>query len=225
MSLFTVLATSKIAAGVFAAGAVAVGGTGVAAFNGALPHDMQKSAHELLGAPAPAASKATDYAQSKTADATQMATSKATDAAADAKSKATDAVDDAKSKAAAAVASAKATAPDAFGLCTALLNGGLKADTKVPGYSSLVVAAGGEANVNAHCATVVAEGKAAGLKADGSASANVDANGTAALPATPAVPSVPAVPAVPSAPAVPAVPAVPSVPAAPVHVPTDSVTP
>lgn len=223
MSLFTVLATSKIAAGVLAAGAVAVGGTGVAAFNGALPNDMQKSAHELLGAPAPTASKAAESAESKTADASQMATSKATDAAADAKSKATDAVDDAKSKAAAAAASAKATSPDAFGLCTALLNGGLKADTKVPGYSSLVVAAGGEANVNAHCATVVSEGKAAGLKADGSASAKVDADGTATLPATP---TVPAVPAVPSAPAVPAVPAVPSqVPTAPVHVPSDSVSP
>lgn len=223
MSLFTVLATSKIAAGVLAAGAVAVGGTGVAAFNGALPNDMQKSAHELLGAPAPVASKAAESAQSKTAEASQTATSKATDAAADAKSKATDAVDDAKSKAAAAAASAKATSPEAFGLCTALLNGGLKADAKVPGYSSLVVAAGGEANVNAHCATVVTEGKAAGLTADGSASAKADADGTAALPATPAVP---AVPAVPSAPAVPAVPAVPShVPTAPAHVPSDSVSP
>ncbi|BAS15481.1 hypothetical protein AHiyo8_37840 [Arthrobacter sp. Hiyo8] len=71
MSLFTVLATSKIAAGVLAAGAVAVGGTGVAAFNGALPNDLQKSAHELLGAPAPVASKAAESALSKTADASR----------------------------------------------------------------------------------------------------------------------------------------------------------
>ncbi|BAS11335.1 hypothetical protein AHiyo4_47570 [Arthrobacter sp. Hiyo4] len=53
MSLFTVLATSKIAAGVLAAGTLAVGGTGVAAVSGALPADAQQTAHELLGAPAP----------------------------------------------------------------------------------------------------------------------------------------------------------------------------
>lgn len=53
MSLFTVLATSKVAAGVLAAGAVAVGGTGVAAFNGALPTEIQQTAHDVVGAPAP----------------------------------------------------------------------------------------------------------------------------------------------------------------------------
>ena len=35
MSLFTVLATSKVAAGVLAAGTIAVGGTGAAAVSGA----------------------------------------------------------------------------------------------------------------------------------------------------------------------------------------------
>ena len=53
MSLFTVLATSKVAAGVLAAGTLAVGGTGVAAVSGVLPADAQQTAHELLGAPAP----------------------------------------------------------------------------------------------------------------------------------------------------------------------------
>ncbi len=51
MSFFTVLATSKVAAGVLAAGAVAAGGTGVAAFNGVLPTEFQQTAHDLVGAP------------------------------------------------------------------------------------------------------------------------------------------------------------------------------
>ena len=51
MSLFTVIATSKVAASALAAGALAVGGTGAAAYAGALPTEVQQSAHELLGAP------------------------------------------------------------------------------------------------------------------------------------------------------------------------------
>ena len=57
MSLFTVLATSKVAAGVLAAGTLAVGGTGVAAATGALPAEAQQTAHEMLGAPAPSCSR------------------------------------------------------------------------------------------------------------------------------------------------------------------------
>ena len=62
MSLFTVLATSKVAAGVLAAGTLAVGGTGAAAASGVLPTEAQQAAHELFGAPAPklAASAASD---------------------------------------------------------------------------------------------------------------------------------------------------------------------
>ena len=51
MSLFTVLATSKLAAGVLAAGVITVGGTGVAAYAGALPSEVQRTAHDLIGAP------------------------------------------------------------------------------------------------------------------------------------------------------------------------------
>lgn len=207
MSLFSVLATSKVAAGVLAAGAVAVGGTGVAAFNGVLPSDVQQSAHELLGAPAPAVDKA--------ADAAAAAQAKAADAAEAGKATAADAVEAGKSKAAQAVANA--TSPEAFGLCTAFLKGGLKADSKVPGFESLVVAAGGDAKLEAHCEAVVEAGKAAGLKAEGSGNAAVDADASVSSK----VPAVPAVPAVPSAPAVPAIPAVPAAPALPSQVPTD----
>ncbi|YCH07053.1 hypothetical protein ACTAQJ_18425 [Arthrobacter sp. alpha11c] len=217
MSLFTVLATSKVAAGVLAAGAVAAGGTGVAAFNGALPTEIQQSAHDLVGAPAPLATKAADAAeagQAKATDAVETAQAKATDAAKAGEAKAADAVDAAKSKA----EDTLATTPEAFGLCTAFIHGGLKADTKVPGFQSIVVAAGGEANVESHCQAVVDAGKAAGLKADGSANADGDASVAAKVPA---VPAVPAVPGTESAPAVPAVPATPAAPALPTQVPTD----
>ncbi|MET4620909.1 hypothetical protein ABIE18_002365 [Arthrobacter sp. 2762] len=217
MSLFTVLATSKVAAGVLAAGAVAAGGTGVAAFNGALPTEIQQSAHDLVGAPAPLATKAADAAeagQAKATDAVETAQAKATDAAKAGEDKAADAVDAAKSKA----EDTLAATPEAFGLCTAFIHGGLKADTKVPGFQSIVVAAGGEANVESHCQAVVDAGKAAGLKADGSANADADASVAAKVPA---VPAVPAVPGTESAPAVPAVPATPAAPALPTQVPTD----
>jgi len=221
MSLFTVLATSKVAAGVLAAGAVAAGGTGVAAFNGALPTEIQQSAHDLVGAPAPLATKAADAAeagQAKATDAVETAQAKATDAAKAGEDKATDAVDAAKSKA----EDTLATTPEAFGLCTAFIHGGLKADTKVPGFQSIVVAAGGEANVESHCQAVVDAGKAAGLKADGSANADGSASTDASVAAkVPAVPAVPAVPGTESAPAVPAVPATPAAPALPTQVPTD----
>ena len=221
MSLFTVLATSKVAAGVLAAGAVAAGGTGVAAFNGALPADLQQGAHNLVGAPAPVAEKAASQA----VEATDAATGKATDAVDTAKATAAEAKEAGQAKAEDAVAKAKSAAgdvidatPEAFGLCTAFLNGGLAQDTKVPGYQSLVVAAGGEAKVDAHCAAVVDAGKAAGLKAD--ANANASANAGSPVDAKlPAVPATPAVPAVPTAPAVPAVPAVPATPALPSQVP------
>lgn len=220
MSLFSVLATSKVAAGVLAAGAVAAGGTGVAAFNGALPTEIQQSAHDLVGAPAPLATKAAHAAeagQAKATDAVETAQAKASDAAKAGEEKATDAVDAAKSKA----EDTLATTPEAFGLCTAFINGGLKADTKVPGFKSLVVAAGGEANVESHCHAVVDAGKAAGLKADGSANVNADASVASKVPAVPAVPAVPGTDGAPAAPAVPAVPAAPAAPAVPTQVPTD----
>ena len=119
MSLFTVLATSKVAAGVLAAGAVAAGGTGVAAFNGALPTEIQQTAHDLVGAPAPVADKAAAQA----AQATEAARQKATDAVETAQDKATDAAEAGQAKAADAVDAAKSTVdetvaatPEAFGL-------------------------------------------------------------------------------------------------------------
>jgi hypothetical protein len=161
MSLFTVLATSKVAAGVLAAGTLAVGGTGVAAVSGVLPADAQQTAHELLGAPAPklAADAAADAAGSEVTDADADA---AADVSADSSAEA--AVSEDKVAAQANGSAAASTAVDAagaasFGLCTAFTNGGLNASSE--GFSSLAIAAKGEGNVEAFCTNVVAQGTAA----------------------------------------------------------------
>ncbi len=52
MSFFTALVTSKIAAATLAAGTLAVGGTGAAAYANVLPTSVQQGAHNLIGAPA-----------------------------------------------------------------------------------------------------------------------------------------------------------------------------
>src|SRR6476661_5829571 len=54
MSVFTVLATSKVAAGVLAAGTLAVGGTGAAAVSGALPTQAQQTWVSAPPSPTPA---------------------------------------------------------------------------------------------------------------------------------------------------------------------------
>ena len=109
------------------------------------------------------------------------------------------------SASAAADTAVDAAGAAAFGLCTAFTNGGLNASSE--GFSSLVIAAEGEANVESYCADVVTE-------ADAAAEAGAAANGSAAVdverPELPAVPAVPTVPGVDGKPAVPAVPAVPA---------------
>jgi len=221
MSLFTVLATSKVAAGVLAAGTLAVGGTGVAAVAGALPADVQQTAHELLGAPAPklggeAAAKAADAAGSADADAAADATA-AGSASAE--------VSDKKVAAGANVSATATAAADAagaasLGLCTAFTHGGLNASSE--GFSSLVVKANGEANVESFCADVVSKaGAAAHAKAAGEGSATAEAK-RPELPAAPAVPAVPAVPGVDDVRPVPAVPSVPAVPGNVVDAPSVS---
>jgi hypothetical protein len=211
MSLFTVLATSKVAAGVLAAGTIAVGGTGAAAVSGVLPAEAQQTAHNLFGAPAPkAAAEAAADAQATAEAAADAAAGTEASAAATADAEAAgDATVTGDNVSAQASASAGAnTAVDAagaaaFGLCTAFTNGGLNASSE--GFSSLVIAAEGEANIDSFCTAVVAEADAAteaGAAATGSAAVDVE------LPEAPAVPAVPAVPGVDGEPAVPAVPAV-----------------
>lgn len=198
MSFFTVLATSKVAAGVLAAGTLAVGGTGVAAASGVLPAQAQQTAHEVFGAPAPQLAEAAD-AQSGIA----------TEGSADAQAAGSAEVSDSEVAAQASVSGEAAGAVDAagaaaLGLCTAYTSGGLNASSE--GFSSLVIAAEGEANIESFCTDVAAQ-------ADAAAEARGEAAGSGAieaeLPEAPEAPAVPAVPGVDGEPAVPAVPAVP----------------
>lgn len=194
MSLFTVFATSKVAASVLAAGTLAVGGTGAAAFAGALPSDVQQSAHELLGAPAPHVGGVSGTAAAG-AEAAASATPSAS-AAGNVES------DNADAKASAKAVGPDATGPAAFGLCTAFTHGGLEATSTA--FKSLAVAAKGEANIESFCADVTAPGKSDSHKAEvsgsGDAAANVEAPKAPAVPAAPELPTEAAVPSAPELP-------------------------
>lgn len=209
MSLFTVLATSKAAAGVLAAGTIAVGGTGAAAVSGVLPVQAQQTAHELFGAPAPElageAAAGTQAAADTAADAGTNAS-----AGTEAEAVGTAAVSEDSVAAQAAASAAAGTAVDAagaaaIGLCTAFANGGLNTSSK--GFSSLTIAAQGEANIDSFCTGVATQ-------ADAAAETSAAVTGSAAVeverPEVPAVPAIPAVPGIDGSPAVPAVPAVPA---------------
>ena len=188
MSLFTVIATSKIAASAIAAGTLAVGGTGAAAFAGALPTDIQQSAHELLGAPAPKVDGISDAAAAAESGASAEAAAEA-DAESGAKADA-----DASSKSGVA-AGVDAIGPAAYGLCTAFAEGGLA--TSSEGFASLSIAAGGEASIESYCAEIEVPGQSANAQADvaGSAAAKVDVPAVPELPTNAAVPAAPELPA------------------------------
>ncbi|MDQ0662672.1 hypothetical protein QFZ35_001170 [Arthrobacter ulcerisalmonis] len=229
MSVFTVLATSKVAAGVLAAGTLAVGGTGAAAVSGVLPTQAQQTAHELFGAPAPtlAAEAAADAQATPAPTATEAVTDalKTADADASASASGAAAASDEKVTADATASAAANTAvdaagPAALGLCTAYTHGGLDASSKA--FSSLSIAAQGEANIDGYCTDVVATADAAakaGTESKGSASVEVE---KPEVPSAPAVPAVPAVPGVDGATTVPAVPAVPAAGGNTVHAPSVS---
>lgn len=203
MSFFTALVTSKVAAGVLAAGTLAVGGTTAAAYAGSLPEALQQSAHDVIGAPAPAAAAAKDAAQSAATSAETAADKAKAEATAAAKK----AADAAKNAADALPTGPDLTGPAAVGLCNAFAHGGLDANST--SYKSLVVAAKGSANITAFCQTVGTPG----ASGQASGSASVGANVNAEAPSTPELPSevkVPSVPAVPSEAAVPSAPALPT---------------
>lgn len=144
MSFFTVLVTSKIAAGILAGGTIAAGGTAAAAYTGSLPAPLQQSSHDLIGAPAPAA----------------VSTAPEHKPEADTHGKASKPADTPEPRTEATPAGPDATGPAAFGLCTAFTNGGL--DPASPAYKSLAAAANGSTGIAAYCASVPAPGQSAG---------------------------------------------------------------
>jgi hypothetical protein len=206
MSFFTVFATSKVAASALAAGTLAVGGTGAAAFAGALPSDVQQSAHELLGAPAPRVGGVSGTAASgATAEASASASAKPS-ASADAAAAGAVEGDHASAEASAAAVGPDATGPAAYGLCTAFTKGGL--DASSTGFKSLAIAAEGEANMDSYCTDVVAAGKAAAHAA--AQSGNTKAEGSGAADVEVEAPKVPEAPELPTQAAVPATPELPA---------------
>ncbi|OOP64920.1 hypothetical protein BMF89_01950 [Arthrobacter sp. SRS-W-1-2016] len=186
MSFFTALLTSKVAAGALAAGTLAVGGTAAAAYTGSLPTPLQQSAHNLVGAPAPAASAALATRATPT-DTTTEATEKAT---------ATDSPS-------ATPVGPDATGPAAYGLCQAFTRGGL--DSSSTAYRSLTIAASGASDIAAYCAAVVSPGESASHRpaetGAGAATAHIPADAAGHVPAAPKLPVQAVVPSAPQLPA------------------------
>ena len=223
MSFFTALVTSKIAAGTLAAGALAVGGTGAAAYTGVLPDAVQQSAHNLLGAPAPhvggvsATAKAAVAGNDQTKAESTETVKASSEGTADATATATATGQASTSPSPIDLPTGPdATGPAAKGLCQAYTKGGL--DAASTAYKSLVTAAKGSTNIVTYCASL--PGLAAGSTAGTDAAAKAD-SGT--LPAVPAVPAVPGTPAVPAVPAVPAAPVQVTGPQAPGQAVSDAV--
>ncbi|MHB1172763.1 MAG: protein tyrosine phosphatase [Lacisediminihabitans sp.] len=167
MSFFTVLVTSKIAAGALAVGTLAAAGTAAAAYTGNLPAPLQQSAHNLIGAPAPAVSGTDTATVSATATPSPTATPVGPDA----------------------------TGPAAYGLCEAFTHGGL--NTSSTAYLSLATAAKGTANIAAYCSTVVSPGQSASHRPSpvGTAPTNTARPAAPQLPAHAVIPAAPQLPA------------------------------
>ena len=139
MSLFTVLAGSKIVVGALTFGTLAAGGTAAAAYTGDLPSSLQQGAHSFIGAPAP-----TDESDDTTTEGDTTTT----------------ATDEANPSPSATPVGPDATGPAAFGLCNAYTHGGVAVSSTA--YGSLVVAADGVDNIADYCTTVTKPGKSAG---------------------------------------------------------------
>ncbi len=156
MSLFTALVTSKIAAGVLAGGTLAAGGTAAAAYTGTLPASLQHSAHDIIGAPAVAAtSKAAQHVPEDGSKGKASRPADAPDPGAPAKAQDSIATDS---------TGPDAAGPAAFGLCTAFTNGGL--DPSATAYKSLAAASSGSADIGAYCKAVPVPGESAGHRSE-----------------------------------------------------------
>lgn len=210
MSVLAALASSKIAVSAAALGALTVGGFGTAAYTGSLPTDAQQVAHEVIGAPAP---KPVRDAQDAAAAAAKNVQGEATKAGGNATKAAADAQGAGQAAAGQSTPASGAADLDIVGLCHANAQGALDAGSA--GFTSLTIAANGEANVSAFC-------QAHGVSASGEGSGGVGSALNAAAPGTPSLPSLPAVPGQSSLPAAPAVPSsVPAVPATAPAVPSE----
>lgn len=147
MSFFT-FSGNKLAMTVLAAGALAVGGTGVAAMAESLPDGPTVVAG--TESPSPAPTETESSSPSPTATETESPDPTPSETETEAPDPApTETADPAPTSTA---AGPDATGPAAFGLCTAFANGGL--GTSSTAYTALVRAAGSEDGVGSYCAAV-----------------------------------------------------------------------
>ena len=154
MSLFTTLLTSKIAAGTIAACTLAAGGTAAAAATGSLPQPLQQSAHDAVGAPAPAPALSTVGEQGEALTGTATGTDSSTIGSGS--------VPSTPASQPAAPTATKAKGPDATGpakkgLCTAWTNGGLH-NPKSTAFKALATAAGAAADADLAAAQTAVTG-------------------------------------------------------------------
>lgn len=147
MSFFT-FSGNKLAMTVLAAGALAVGGTGVAAVAESLPDTPSVLAETESPSPSPTATETEAPEPTPTETETESPEPVPTETA------------DPEPSPTSTAAGPDATGPAAFGLCNAFTNGGLS--TTSTAYAALVQAAGGEDGVGAYCATVTAPGDEGG---------------------------------------------------------------
>ena len=167
MSFFT-FSGNKLAMTVLAAGALAVGGSGVAAMAESSPDSPSVLAETESPSPSPTATETESPSPSPTATETESPEPSPTETETEApdptptatetespESVPTETADPEPSQTS-TPAGPDAFGPAAFGLCNAFSNGGL--GTTSTAYAALVRAAGGEDGVDAHCATVAAPG-------------------------------------------------------------------
>ena len=165
MSFFT-FSGNKLAMTVLAAGALAVGGSGVAAMAESSPDSPSVLAETESPSPSPTATETESPSPSPTATETESPEPTPTETETEApnptptatetespESVPTETADPSQTS---TPAGPDAFGPAAFGLCNAFSNGGL--GTTSTAYAALVRAAGGEDGVDAHCDTVAAPG-------------------------------------------------------------------
>ena len=167
MSFFT-FSGNKLAMTVLAAGALAVGGTGVAAMAESSPDAPSVLAGTETPEPSPTATETESPEPSPTATETESPEPTPTETETEAPEPTpteteTEAPEPAPTETAdpeptqtSAPVGPDAFGPAAFGLCNAFTNGGL--GTTSTAYEALVRAAGGEEGVGDYCATVAAPG-------------------------------------------------------------------
>ncbi|UKA67659.1 hypothetical protein LFT44_04375 [Arthrobacter sp. FW306-05-C] len=165
MSFFT-FSGNKLAMTVLAAGALAVGGTGVAAMAESSPDTPSVLAETESPSPSPTATETESPSPSPTATETESSEPTPTETETEAPDPTptateTESPEPAPTETAnpepsqtSTPAGPDAFGPAAFGLCNAFTNGGL--GTTSTAYAALVQAAGGEGSVGAYCATVAA---------------------------------------------------------------------